>query len=123
MVEVKDIRKELVDDLKGWGAGLVVMGIFHFVLSSFLWAEWGVVLVILGILCFVVKHRTMFIPLGVGLIFIGFLNGFGGLETGNTFWTIFGGLQIYWGVKEIGKFKTYKKRTAQYQLEVAAEKE
>ena len=95
MAEVKDSGKELSADLTGWGIGLIIMGILHFVLSSILWAEWGVVLIIIGLLCFMVKHRAMFIPLGMSLMFIGLLNGLGGFTSGNGFWAIFGGFQIY----------------------------
>ncbi|MFQ5964353.1 MAG: hypothetical protein ACE5KZ_08725 [Candidatus Scalinduaceae bacterium] len=111
MAEVKDIKNVISEDLNSWGAGLIIMGILHFVLSSLLWAEWGIVLIIIGILCFIVKHRIMFIILGMGLMLIGFLNGLGGLESSNSFWTIFGGFQIYWGIKEIVKFKTYEQET------------
>lgn len=107
MEEKKNISEELLNDLKGWGGGLILMGIIHFALSSVLWAEWGVVLIIIGALCFMIKHRGMFILLGLSLVFIGVMNGLGGLESGTGFWSVFGCMQVYWGIKEMVKFKTY----------------
>lgn len=119
MPEVKDLRSQMLEYLSSWGVGLILMGIAHFVLSSLLWAEWGVVLIVLGVLCFVVKHRAMFIPIGSSLMLIGILNAVGGLNSGVGFWTIFGGLQVYWGIKELAKFGEYKgvAGTGQVQIE------
>jgi hypothetical protein len=94
------------EDLKGWGIGLLILGGLHFVIP-FLSPQWGMVLIPLGILALTVKHRGMFIGIGAGLILVGLLNIAGGLSAGTGFWTVFGGFQIYWGIKEIAKFAIY----------------
>ncbi|MFQ5728846.1 MAG: hypothetical protein ACE5GN_00605 [Waddliaceae bacterium] len=121
--ETQDIRAALINDLNGWGGGLIVMGILHFVLSSVLWSEWGIVLIVIGLLCFTIRHRGMFIPLGLSLIFIGIQNGLGGLNTNAMYWAYFGGLQIYWGIKEIIKFSVYREKdeTHTFQADVLVE--
>jgi len=94
------------EDLRGWGVGLLIIGGLHFVIPV-LSPYWGMVLIPLGMLSLTVKHRGMFIGIGAGLILVGFLNIIGSLDAGTGFWTVFGGLQIYWGIKEIAKFGTY----------------
>jgi len=94
------------EDIRGWGVGLLIMGVLHFVLP-FLSPEWGMVLIPLGILSLIIRHRGMFIVIGAGLIMVGLLNIAGSIDAGGGFWTIFGGLQIYWGIKEMAKFARY----------------
>ena len=94
------------DDLNGWGIGLLIMGGLHFVIP-FLAPLWGMVLIPLGILSFAIKRRGMFIVIGAGLMLVGLLNIAGSIDAGGGFWTIFGCLQIYWGVKEMAKFPRY----------------
>lgn len=94
------------EDLKTWGVGLLILGGLHFAIP-FLSPHWGMILIPLGILSLTVKHRGMFIAIGAGLILVGFLNFTGSLDGGTGFWTVFGCLQIYWGIKEIAKFAGY----------------
>jgi hypothetical protein len=49
----------------------------------------------------------MFIALGCALCAIGLLNLVGSLAVGKTFWGTFGCFQVYWGIKEMMKFKKY----------------
>ena len=99
------------EDLKSWGIGLLILGGLHFAIP-FLSPHWGMVLIPLGILSLTVKHRGMFIGIGAGLILVGFLNIIGSLDAGTGFWTVFGCLQIYWGIKEIAKFASYGRLVA-----------
>lgn len=96
------------DDLRGWGVGLLIMGVLHFFIPL-LAAQWGIVLIVLGILSFIVMHRGMFIALGCCLILVGLMNLAGSLDAGPGFWSVFGCLQIYWGIKEMAKFARYGK--------------
>ena len=90
-------------DLRGWGIGLILIGIAQLFIP-FLDPIWALVVVPLGALSLIVGHRVMFIPIGVALVAIGLLNIFGGGFGG---WTIYGGAQIYWGVQEFSKFGKY----------------
>lgn len=85
-------------DIKGWGSALTIMGIMHFFIPA-LDGAWGAILVIMGFLCLVIRHRSLYIMIGVGLIAIGFLN-----FSGGSFWSVYGALQIFWGIKELLKF-------------------
>jgi hypothetical protein len=53
---------------------------------------------------FLLPFRGLFVAIGAALIVIGLLNIFGG---GSGAWTFYGAFQIYWGVKEIGKFEKH----------------
>lgn len=124
MKKEKKEKETLNSKLNGWGGGLIIAGILHFVLAPFLWAEWGAVLAVIGVLCYLVKHRAMFIILGLALMLIGLLNGYGGLSTGKMFWAIFGGFQVFWGIEEICNFWKYaeKMEQSQYNPDMIADK-
>ena len=96
-------RDEMRGDLRAWGIGLIVLGVAQYFLP-FLDSMWAFVIVPLGILSLLVAHRGLFIAIGAALVIVGLLNIFGG---GFGFWTIFGGVQIYWGVQECRKFEKY----------------
>ncbi len=96
------------DDLKGWGLGLIILGGLHFFIPL-LAPLWGMVLIPLGILSFAIKRRGMFIPLGACLILVGLMNLAVSLDAGPGFWTVFGCMQVYWGIKEMAKFAKYGK--------------
>ena len=93
------------DELIGWGIAMLVLGVLHIVLSSYLDPAWGVVLLVLGTLNILVRKRGMFIVNGLAMFLVAFANIFGG---GFGPWTIFGLFQFYWGVQLIRKFNTYK---------------
>lgn len=101
------IAADMKKDLLGWGFGLIAIGIIHIVVR-FLDPGWGKVLIVLGVLTLLIRRRSMFIVIGIGLLLVGIMNiaagGFGGWA---IFWTIFGFLQLYWGVQEIRKFWKY----------------
>ena len=107
--KIKDVKErtaaDMKKDLRGWGFGLIVLGIAHFVLAGFLDPAWGVVLIVIGVLAILVKQRGMFIMIGIALLLAGIMNIGAGGEFGG--WTIFGFLQLYWGVQEIRKFWKY----------------
>lgn len=109
-------------DLRGWGIGLLIMGGLHFVIPI-LSKEWGMVLIPLGLLSLVIMRRGMFIAIGFSLMLVGTLNLIGGLGNGSSFWLIFGGLQVYWGIKELAKFGMYGKVETQEPLSEEAETE
>jgi len=100
---------EMKRDLRVWGTVLVAIGIFGIMLSGFLDPVWGVVLVIFGASALGIQERSMFIPLGMALLFAGLINlsagGFG-IES------IFGLLMIVLGAQEIRTIRTYAAPTA-----------
>jgi hypothetical protein len=104
---------EMKKDIAGWGAGLIIMGILSFVLSQYLDPVWGALIIVLGIVNLAVKKRGMYIANGVALITIGILNIVSTMLTflNNPvqFFAIYGCLQIYWGIKELVKFRKYGK--------------
>jgi len=93
----------VAEDIGSWGIGLIVMGILHFYLD-FLSAEWGMVLIPIGVLCLAVRHRGMYILLGLALMLVGVLNVTDSIQGGMGFWPVFGFMQVYWGFQEIAKF-------------------
>ena len=109
MEEIQRIENELSKDLKNWGIGLLIMGFLHQIIP-FLSSEGGKVIIGIGVLVFLIRHRAMYILLGLILIIVGVLNFLGGLQINSVFWLIFGCLQVYWGIKEMGKFKKYGKK-------------
>jgi len=118
MGEKKEMTME--QDLRGWGVGLLIMGGLHFVIPIFA-REWGFVLIPLGLLSLFVRRRGMFIVIGLSLIFVGLLNIVASLKGGTGFWPVYGGLQIYWGIKEIAKFEKYGRLETQDPLSLEAE--
>lgn len=98
-----ELADEMRSDLRAWGIGLIALGVAQYFLP-FLDQSWAFVIVPLGILSLLVAHRGLFIAIGAALVIVGLLNIFGG---GFGFWTIFGAVQIYWGVQECRKFEKY----------------
>ena len=95
---IDDMKK----DLQGWGIGLIVIGGISIALRNFLNPVWGVLLIIVGIITLASPSRSMFIVLGLMLLFVGVMNMLGGGG-----WMIFGLLQIFWGVSELIKYGKY----------------
>ncbi|HII07356.1 MAG TPA: hypothetical protein HA349_08625 [Methanotrichaceae archaeon] len=95
---------EMKRDIRVWGSVLVAIGIFGIMLSGFLDPVWGIILVIFGASALGIQERSMFIPLGMALLFAGLINvsagGFG-IES------IFGLLMIVLGAQEIRTIRTY----------------
>ena len=100
-------KEVMLRDLRSWGIGLIVMGVLHFALAGFLEPLWGVVLIIIGILSLALRERGMFLVIGGALLLAGIWNIATSLAEGGGGWTIFGALQLYWGVKEMRKFARY----------------
>ena len=109
MEKIQRIENELSKDLKNWGIGLLIMGFLHQIIP-FLSSEGGKVIIGIGVLVCLIRHRAMYILLGLSLIVIGVLNFLGGLQINSVFWLIFGCFQVYLGIKEMGKFKKYGKK-------------
>ena len=105
-------------ELAGWGAGLLIIGIGHLFIPMLAY-EWGLVLIPLGVASLIVRKRFMFIVIGASLILVGLLNLVGTLAGGVGAWTAFGALQIYWGIKEIRKFSKYGAQDSATQIEEA----
>lgn len=105
--EATDINA-MAKDLGSWGVALIITGVLHFVLAGFLAPLWGVVLIIIGILALAIRERGMFLVIGGGLLVAGIWNIVTSLLEGSVGgWTIFGALQLWWGVKEMAKFGRY----------------
>ena len=96
--------------LRHWGIALIILGIVHFIFSGVLNPIWGIGLIILGMFNLFLKNPEMLIVNGISLILVGLLNLSGGLLGGELliFWIFLGSLQIYWGYKEIRKYRFYK---------------
>lgn len=92
-------------DLGGWGFGLIALGVISNLIPDFLSAHWGILMIIFGAIILAVRKRIMYIVLGLVLFIVGIMN----IIPGNSGWTVFGFLQLYWGFQEIQKFWKYKK--------------
>ena len=99
------IREAMKKDLRAWGIGMIIIGAVSIVLSGLLDPVWGVLLIIAGVLSLSILHRGMYIALGVVLFLAAAGNIFFG---GLGLWTLFGALQVFWGVQQIRKFSKYK---------------
>ncbi|HOO54795.1 MAG TPA: hypothetical protein PLM24_03230 [Methanothrix sp.] len=95
---------EMKRDVRLWGTALVGIGIFGIMLSGFLDPVWGIILVIFGAAALGIQERSMFIPLGMALLFAGLINVSGG---GLGIESIFGLLMIALGAQEIRAIRTY----------------
>jgi hypothetical protein len=96
-------------DLRIWGTVIVAIGISGIMLSGFMDPVWGIVLVIFGASALGIQERSMFVPLGMALIFAGLINvtvGGYGIES------IFGLLLIVLGAQEIRTIRTYGSKAA-----------
>jgi hypothetical protein len=109
--DVEQVPADMDESLKKWGIGLIILGVIHILATQFLDPIWGGIIIILGILNLVIKKRGMFIANGIALLLVGFLNIVSGLvdEPVNFFWSFFGAAQLFWGIKEIRKYKFYEK--------------
>lgn len=103
ITETNDTGDDMKNDLRGWGIGLIIIGVAQYFLP-FLDTMWAFVIVPLGILSLFLAHRALFIAIGAALVVVGLLNILSG---GFGTWTIYGGAQIYWGVQEFRKFEKY----------------
>ena len=102
-----DISSEkMKSDFNKWGVGLIILGILHIILPDVLSLVWGFCLIVAGICNFIFKSKAMYIVNGITLCFVGVMNlTFTLLEGDNYIWVFFGILQIYWGAREILKYK------------------
>jgi len=105
-----DMTPNLKKEIKNSGIILIVLGFIHFALSGLLDPLWGIVLVVVGIIALFYRSRNMLLVFGILLILVGILNIFSSISSiGSTsFWLIFGGFQIYRGIKEIRVFTKTK---------------
>lgn len=95
-------QDDMVKDLRGWGIGLIIMGIVQIVLSQYLDPLWGILLIVTGVITLLARSRGMFIALGIILLIAGLGN-----LLGPTGWKIYGVLQLVWGIREIVKYGKY----------------
>jgi hypothetical protein len=99
-------KQELKNELKKWGFGLVVTGALSIFMPEFLNPVWGALLILLGILSFVIRKCGMFIVIGCGLLLVGLMNIFAGIES--IGWSVFGVLQIIWAIQEFRRYARYR---------------
>jgi len=108
-VEKVDLNKEL----KITGIILIILGLLHFILSGFLDFTWGLVLIPIGVIALFYRSRKMVLILGILLILLGVWNFYINIEnsihgSSSTFVTLLSFFQIYWGIKEIIRFRKIK---------------
>lgn len=101
-------------DLRNWGIGLILIGIVSIVLSQSLDPVWGGILIALGLVTLFVRHRGMYIAIGMGLLLAGIMNITGSIQAelaaGREWfsgWALFGLFQVFLGIQEIRKFCRY----------------
>ena len=102
-VDAASQRTAMCRDLRGWGWGLLFIGVLSLILQEFLDPIWGGLLIAAAITTFFIKHRGMFIVLGIALLSAAVMNILSGLPG----WIAFGLLQAYWAVQEFRKFPKY----------------
>ena len=93
----------LKKSFRGWGIGLVVLGVIHLALSKYLNPSWGILIIILGIINIVLLKPELFIVNGIMLIAVGIMN------LGSPVKAL-GVMQIVWGIQEMVKYGRYRKR-------------
>ena len=93
-------------DIRGWGIGLIIMGVIQ-IAVPLLDPVWGGVLIAIGIMELFIQRRILFMANGAVIIIAGIMNMIVAVEEG----VHIGGfaiLQFIWGVKEILKFFKYR---------------
>jgi len=104
--EMNDFNLLIRKELRYWGVGLIISGIIHLILYEYLDPIWGVIIIVVGVLALLYQKREMFVVLGAGMLLAGVGNIASGMLS-ESFWSSYGLLQLYWGYKEIKKFKLY----------------
>jgi hypothetical protein len=104
--EMNDFNLLIRKELRYWGVGLIISGIIHLILYEYLDPIWGVLITVVGILALFYQKREMFVVLGAAMLLAGVGNIASGMLS-ESFWSSYGLLQLYWGYKEIKKFKLY----------------
>jgi len=98
---------KLKQDMRGWGIGLIILGIIQIAVSV-LSTEWGVALIVIGIVNLIIPRRGMYIANGIALFIAGVMNIVVSIEEEVTRLIVFAVLQIIWGFLEIRKFFKYR---------------
>lgn len=93
-------------DIRGWGIGLIILGIIQ-IAVSFLNTAWGVILIAIGITDLFIPRREMYIANGIAIIVAGIINMFATVTAGGRAGG-FAVLQFIWGANEIRKFFKYR---------------
>jgi len=101
---------------KNAGLIFIILGVIHIFLSGFLSLTWGILLIILGIIILSIKESIMIGVVGSALILIGFLNLWNNIYEPSVLWSILGVVQIFFGVKELIRFKAIRE-SPQYKKE------
>jgi hypothetical protein len=98
------------NSLRGWGGGLILVGVISILLPNTFDFRWGIVLIILGILNLFIIHRALFVINGLVLIAAGIMNiiNLFSSKASNMLWSTFSLFQIGWGVQELTKFSKYR---------------
>jgi len=94
--------------IKNSGIILIILGLIHLLLPSFLLSFAGIVLILIGIIALVYKNKNMLLIFGILLIIVGVWNILNAIS-GIFFWVTLGMFQILCGVIEIKKYQYYIK--------------
>jgi hypothetical protein len=98
---------KLKENMRGWGIGLIILGIIQIAVSV-LSTEYGIVLIIIGVINLIIPRRGMYIANGIALFIAGALNIVVSIEEEVFRLIMFAILQIVWGFLEIRKFFKYR---------------
>ncbi|MCB0211221.1 MAG: hypothetical protein KDJ52_17915 [Anaerolineae bacterium] len=115
-----ELAAEIKQALVIRGGGLILVGIAHFLFSSYLDPIWGGALIFIGILNLTIFSRYMILANGVLLIMASVLNcsvGLTAASEGAKMLSGFAFLQLIWGLEEMVLFREFgrsEKRTKEY---------
>ncbi len=104
----REEKSSFEKEIKSLGIWLIVFGVIHIIASGFLSFFWGFVLIGFGIFSITSKKPIVLLIFGVLILVAGLSNLSSILYIGeegiSSLWFIFGGFQIYWGIKEIIRY-------------------
>ena len=110
------VRSVIARETRGWGTGLLVLGIMQLTGMRDLDPTWGVLLIVVGAASFLFRSAAMLPVYGVLLAWAMISN----LSTGNWYWMAFGMLQAFLTFRTFQGFLLLRRATSRLDIGLGA---
>jgi hypothetical protein len=111
------VRSVIARETRGWGTGLLVLGVMQLTGMRDLDPTWGVLLIVVGAASFLFRSATMLPVYGVLLCWAMISN----LSTGNWYWMAFGVLQAFLAFRTFQGFRLLRRATSRLDIGLGAD--